>query len=530
MSPEQFKGKISKKSDQYALGCVAYELLTGQQLFTADDPYTIGYKHIYEQPVLPRDLNPNIPPAIEIVILKALAKERDDRFENVADFVIALREAVGLPMTQSTPLPPLRNPSTATPPVKKVDGVLDPNSAQRDGSQEHWTHQVPDHHRTLSNTGGASTPQPFVRPPAQTPIANRARARASSNNGSSNSSRTVLAWSVTTGLDHTYYSEPAVLNSVVYAGTYTTTIDNPLKEANQLRALDALTGQQLWAVTTKYGIYDAPVIASGVVYVCAGNINQPGEVYAVDAAAGTVLWSFPTDEFIKVRPTIANDIVYAYPDHAVHALDAQTGNEIWGVTIKAGLAHRPAIASGRMYLITERGYCYALDALTGEKLETFTDLGEVHAAETTVAGINCICSADGELYAIDMQTQQRIWSTRLDKQISGDLILKNGVAYVGSHGGFVGDSANTKLHAIDTTNGQILWVAHLRHEIESAPVVTDNNIVYVSTFGRELYAIDAQNGRILFTSKLGKGRINRPAAEQGMIFVSTGEMHALEIK
>ncbi|GLV56360.1 hypothetical protein KDH_32010 [Dictyobacter sp. S3.2.2.5] len=514
MSPEQFKGKISKKSDQYALGCVAYELLTGQQLFVADDPYTIGYKHIYEQPILPSELNPNIPPAIEAVILKALAKERDDRFENVADFVIALREAFGLPMTESTPLPPLQSQPPVAPPSLRETPVkrLSP---------------LPDPHRTQAESSGGLG-QRSLRPPAQTPIANRAQ-RSQGRNPSSNPARTTLAWSVTTGLDHTYYSEPAVLNSVVYAGTYTTNVDNPHKEANQLRALDALTGQLLWAVTTRYGIYDAPVISNGIVYVCTGNINLPGEIYAVDATSGEVRWSFPTDEFIKVRPTVANDIVYAYPDHAVYALDANSGREIWAVTVKAGLAHRPVIASGHMYLITERGSCYELDALTGQKLETYADIGEILAAETTVTGINCLCFADGELYAMDMQKQQRVWATRLDIQISGDLILRNGVAYVGSHGGFVGDSANTKLHAIDTTNGKILWVAHLRHEIESAPVVADNNIVYVSTFGRELYAIDSRNGHILFTSKIGRGRINRPAAEQGMIFVSTGEMHALKI-
>ncbi|GCE16521.1 serine/threonine-protein kinase [Dictyobacter kobayashii] len=529
MSPEQFKGKISKKSDQYALGCVAYELLTGQQLFIADDPYTIGYKHIYEQPVLPSTLNPSIPPAIEEIILKALSKERDDRFENVADFVIALREALGLPMTESTPLPPLQSSLPLPSSMGNEYPSTNPSRPVQPEPPASRLGQPLDPHRTQAEDGVIRGPRP-LRSPAQTPIANRAQLRPQTQNGGQNSARTVLAWSVTTGLDHTYYSEPAVLNSVVYAGTYTTNVDNPHKEANQLRALDALTGQQLWAVTTNYGIYDAPVVANGVVYVCTGNINLPGEIYAVDAASGEVRWSFPTDEFVKVRPTVTNDIVYAYPDHAVYALDTQSGREIWAVTVKAGLAHRPALASGHMYLITERGICYELDAFTGQKIETYADLGEILAAETTVTGINCLCFAEGELYALDMQKQQRIWTTRLDVQISGDLILKNGVAYIGSHGGFVGDSANTKLHAIDTASGKILWIAHLRHEIESAPVIADNNIVYVSTFGRELYAIDAQNGHILFTSKVGKGRINRPAAEQGMIFVSTGEMHALQIR
>jgi eukaryotic-like serine/threonine-protein kinase len=517
MSPEQFKGKVSKKSDQYALACIAYELLTGQQLFTADDPYTIGYKHIYEPPVEPRELNPDIPEAIEVVILKALSKERDDRYESVADFIQALRAGAGLPISTSTPLPPSR--STAMPEIQPAEA---PDTDLWDVDPEVPARAIP----RMKRASQASDPhQTQLTPP--TPTHSTGGNVAHSTGG--NTVHTLLVWSVATGFDHTYYSEPTVLNGVVYAGTYTTIVDNPNKEANQLRALDATTGQQIWAVNTEYGIYDAPVVANNVVYVCTGNINRPGKIYAVEATTGQVRWSFPTEEYIKVRPTITNDIVYAYPEHGIYALDADSGRECWSVTIKAGMSNRPVIASGTMYLTTDRGYCYELDALTGQKLDTFTDMGDVHAAETTVDGVNCICSFENELYSIDMSAQQIRWSIQLDKHVSGDLVLKNGIAYIGSHGGFVGDSANTKLHAIDASTGKILWVAHLKHEIESAPVVADN-IICVSTFGRELYGLDLKNGHILFVAKVGKGRINRPSIENNLVAVSTGEMHALQLK
>ncbi|GCF11495.1 serine/threonine-protein kinase [Dictyobacter arantiisoli] len=523
MSPEQFKGKVSKKSDQYALACIAYELLTGQQLFTADDPYTIGYKHIYEAPIEPRELNPDIPPEIEAVILKALSKERDDRYDSVADFVRALRLAAGLPISTSTPLPPLpKNPTPEIKPAQAPDNDLwdiEPEVPGRPAVNIRRASQLSDPHQTqlegISNAGSGIQKTPQARPPMHITGGNGMQA--------------LLVWSVNTGLDHTYYSEPAVFNGILYAGTYTTNVDNPNREANQLRALDAATGQPLWAVTTSYGIYDAPVVANGTVYVCTGNINLPGEVYAIDACTGAVRWSFPTIEYIKVKPTIANDMVYAYPEHGVYALDAETGRECWSVTIKAGMANRPVVASGKMYLGTERGYSYELDALTGQKLNTFSDIGDILAAETTVDGITAICLLNGDLYAMDMRTQQVFWTLQMDKHLSGDLILKNGIAYVGAHGGFVGDSSNTKLHAIDTKTGKILWIAHLKHEIESAPVIVEN-LICVSTFGRELYGISAQNGQILFTAKVGKGRINRPSIEDGMVFVSTSEMHGLQVK
>ena len=109
------------------------------------------------------------------------------------------------------------------------------------------------------------------------------------------------------------------------------------------------------------------------------------------------------------------------------------------------------------------------------------------------------------------------------------MAVSNGVAYLGSNSGFVGDSSHTKLLAVDVATGTPRWIAQVTHEIESTPVVADNH-VFVSTFGRELYIIDAKQGTILVTSKIGRGRINRPSVGGGMIFVSTGEMFGFYLR
>src|SRR5437588_3736289 len=90
MAPEQFQGEISKEIDQYALGCIAYELFTGQRPFTGN-PAELMYKHINENPIPPRQLNPNVPEHIEQAILKAVAKKRNDRHADVSAFVEALK-------------------------------------------------------------------------------------------------------------------------------------------------------------------------------------------------------------------------------------------------------------------------------------------------------------------------------------------------------------------------------------------------------------------------------------------------------
>jgi serine/threonine protein kinase len=95
MAPEQFNGDVSKESDQYGLACIAYELVTGRPPFIEKDFYAIGFKHMAENPILPTQLNPYLPVTIEQVILKAMAKQRADRYPDIASFISALLQSTG---------------------------------------------------------------------------------------------------------------------------------------------------------------------------------------------------------------------------------------------------------------------------------------------------------------------------------------------------------------------------------------------------------------------------------------------------
>lgn len=97
MAPEQFQGMVSKRSDQYALGCIAYELVTGRPPFTAPDAIAMGFKHLRERPIPPTQINPDLPSDVELVILKALEKRRINRYPDVLTFI---KELQALPVAQ----------------------------------------------------------------------------------------------------------------------------------------------------------------------------------------------------------------------------------------------------------------------------------------------------------------------------------------------------------------------------------------------------------------------------------------------
>jgi eukaryotic-like serine/threonine-protein kinase len=182
----------------------------------------------------------------------------------------------------------------------------------------------------------------------------------------------------------------------------------------------------------------------------------------------------------------------------------QTAGAIWG---------SPALSQGSVFIGSDDGNLYALDARTGSLRWKFASQGIVRSQPAIANGLVYFTSDDGLLYAIHVKDGKQAWSAdfgnSLDQTkrenlggasptdydyVQSSPVVSDGTVYAGSLDGH--------LYALTADTGKIIWTFSTAGKIRATPAV-DQGTVYIGSWDKLFYALDAQTGQIRWTSPVG---------------------------
>jgi len=206
----------------------------------------------------------------------------------------------------------------------------------------------------------------------------------------------------------------------------------------------------------------------------------------------TLLWVFNTGSvYIESSPAVVNGVVYIGSNGGnIYALNAAYGTQLWNYTTGNAVWSSPAVANGIIYIGSLDDNIYALNATNGEKMWTYKTGFQVSSSTAVANGVVYVGSDDDNVYALNATTGAQLWNYTTGNGVSSSPAVVNNVVYIGSFDGNV--------YALNAINGAKLWSYSTDNPIYSSPTVV-NDTVYVGTEGGKIYALNAADGTELWS-------------------------------
>jgi outer membrane protein assembly factor BamB len=209
---------------------------------------------------------------------------------------------------------------------------------------------------------------------------------------------------------------------------------------------------------------------------------------------GNLKWSFRTDKAIHSSPTVSNGKVYVgSQDGHLYALDAETGDLLWKFQTESWVESSPAIVNGVVYFGSNDGNMYAVDADTGTKLWSFDAKYVIRSSPAIVNGkVYFGCDAY-YIYALSAETGEKLWSFKTDNLITSSPAISEGILLIGCSDGFV--------YALNAHSGRLRLKYNANSGVSCSPVIQDG-IGYVVSGEGTIFAIDIKERNWILENEL----------------------------
>ena len=204
--------------------------------------------------------------------------------------------------------------------------------------------------------------------------------------------------------------------------------------------------------------------------------------------AGDIFWEFETGDHVQSSPTVVGGIIYVGSDDGtLYAVEAETGTEQWTFETGDSIQSSPTVVDDIVYFGSQDNILYAVDTASGEEIWRFDEpSNQILTSPTVIDDTVYIGADDNTLYAVDSDTGTQTWEfSNPEGSVSSSPIVIDGIVYVGA--------MDTKLYAVDSATGKQQWEFETVSTIRSSPTLVDET-VYIST-GATLDAVDAETGQ-----------------------------------
>ncbi len=527
MAPEHLQKKARPTSDQYALATIAYEWLCGSTPFEGL-PIEVALQHITDPVPSLRDKRPDLPPAVEQVLLRALAKEPEQRFPNVQAFADALEQAAQGAKIEALSFQYAAEPVSLKPvgekpgrrlsqPLRSPGWVFVPDRRRRDPAAGSWSARskvvvftalallivlgsaligaMAALHRTPPTVWSGGRQGSIGASPG-----NWAEPNFDTQNTNDNIYEHTLSphnvaslhqlWHVYTLSGSSYGSSFAIAAGIAYWTNNRTPV-----------AVNTRTGQMLWPRLPTVSACSTPAVAGGHIYL----EDESGSLTILDAHTGTLIGQLPFNQSMGgfcAAPIAANGVVYGTSvTNEVYAVDGKTNKLLWQSPL-ADVTSTPAFADGVVYVSGFR-HLYALDASTGKLLWQTQSIGTGNTMlkpgsaydpgffPPVIGSQFAYVTTGKQILAFPLQCSTPCapaWSITDSDGFRSGPSFANGVVYAVT--GFNTD-VNGPLYAVDGKTGQVLWTADTTPSI--LPPVLANGVLYQTDFFGNIMAF-AANG------------------------------------